>query len=110
MTTIADRISRQLEEEIISGMISPGQKLEEQLLAEKFGVSRSPIRDALRQLGGTGLVTIKPNRSVTVVDLQVGQINDIYEVLGEYEAAQRGMARARRACRCNSGLGPGTST
>ena len=86
MTTIADRVSRQLAEEIISGAIRPGQKLEEQALAEKFGVSRSPIRDALRQLGGTGLVEVKPNRSVTVVDLQVDQIHDMYEALGELES------------------------
>ncbi len=86
MTTIADRVSRQLAEEIISGAIPPGQKLEEQQLAEKFGVSRSPIRDALRQLGGTGLVDVKPNRTVTVINLQVDQIHDMYEALGEMEA------------------------
>ena len=86
VTTIADKVSRQLAEEIISGVISPGQKLEEQNLAEKFGVSRSPIRDALRQLSGTGLVDIKPNRSVTVVDLKVDQLHDMYEALGELEA------------------------
>lgn len=86
MTTIADRVCRQLAEEIISGAIPPGKKLEEQLLAEKFGVSRSPIRDALRQLGGTGLVDVKPNRSVRVVNLRVDQIHDMYEALGEMEA------------------------
>ncbi len=86
MTTMADRISRQLAEEIISGSMPPGQKLAEQALAKKFGVSRSPIRDALRQLGGTGLVEIKPNCSAKVVNLQVDQLTHIYEALGELEA------------------------
>ena len=86
MTTMADRVARQLAEEILSATLAPGQKLEEQVLAKRFGVSRSPIRDALRQLGGTGLVHIKPNRGATVVNLQIGQLRDMYEALGELEA------------------------
>lgn len=85
MSTIADVVSRQLVQEIVAGTIRPGQRLEEQVLAEKFGVSRSPIRDALRQLGGTGLVEIRPNRSAIVVDLRVEQVHDMYEALGNLE-------------------------
>ena len=83
---MADRVCQRLAEQIISGTLAPGQKLEEQVLAKRFGVSRSPIRDALRQLGGTGLVHIKPNRSATVVNPQIKQLGDMYEALGELEA------------------------
>jgi DNA-binding GntR family transcriptional regulator len=85
VSTIADVVSRQLVQEIVAGTIRPGERLEEQVLAEKFGVSRSPIRDALRQLGGTGLVEIRPNRSAIVVDLRVEQVQDMYEALGNLE-------------------------
>ncbi len=85
-TTISDGICHQLVEDIITGRISPGQKLEEQTIARRFDVSRTPVRDAFRQLVGTGLATSRPHRGVTVANLRLDQINDMYEGLGELEA------------------------
>jgi len=84
--TIAEDIFRSLADQIISGRIAPGQRMEEQVVANEFGVSRTPVRDALRQLAATGLVEIKPNRGVTVVDPPIHQLNDMFEALGELEA------------------------
>ena len=84
--TIAEDIFRSLADQILTGRISPGQRMEEQAVANEFGVSRTPVRDALRQLAATGLVEIKPNKGVTVVDPPIHQLNDMFEALGELEA------------------------
>mgnify|MGYP001050110964 FL=1 len=56
MSTNSSRVYKELAQQIISGSLPPGQKLEEKILAEQFGVSRTPIREALRELGARGLV------------------------------------------------------
>ncbi len=85
-TTISESICHQLVDDIITGKIPPGQKLEEQSIAERFDVSRTPVRDAFRQLVSTGLANSRPHRGVTVANLRVDQIGDMYEGLGELEA------------------------
>jgi DNA-binding GntR family transcriptional regulator len=85
-TTIAEQISNRLAEDIINGVFVPGQKLEEQAIAERFEVSRTPVRDAFKQLLSTGLIESRPHRGVAVVDLELDQLNDLFEALGEVEA------------------------
>jgi DNA-binding GntR family transcriptional regulator len=84
--TTAERIYEQLVDRIISGELRPGARVEEQAIASEFGVSRTPVRDALRQLAGTGLVKFRPNKGVTVVDLKLEELTEIFEALGEFEA------------------------
>jgi DNA-binding GntR family transcriptional regulator len=85
-STISDEISKKLAEDIISGVIGPGQKLEEKGIAAQFNVSRTPVRDAIRQLESTGLVETRAHRGATVIDLDTDQLVDIFEALGEIEA------------------------
>jgi DNA-binding GntR family transcriptional regulator len=85
-TTISDEISKRLAEDIINGVFKPGQKLEEQAIARRFDVSRTPVRDAFKQLIGTGLIESRPHRGVTVVDLELDQLSYLFEALGEVEA------------------------
>lgn len=85
-STISDEICKKLAEDIIAGVIPPGQKLEEKAIAEQFKVSRTPVRDAFRQLEGTGLIESKAHRGATVIDLNTEQLADIFEALGEIEA------------------------
>ncbi len=85
-TTISEQISAQLAEDIITGVIKPGEKLEEQAIAERFKVSRTPVRDAFKQLTSTGLIESKPHRGVTVIDLKLEQLSELFEALGEIEA------------------------
>lgn len=85
-STISDEICKKLAEDIITGVIGPGQKLEEKSIAEQFQVSRTPVRDAFRQLEGTGLIETRAHRGATVINLNTDQLADIFEALGEIEA------------------------
>lgn len=66
--SLRDQISDQIRTDIISGELQPGQKLREEVLAERFGVSRGPIRDVLLQLTKEGLLASKRNCGVSVND------------------------------------------
>lgn len=65
-TTKADQIAQAIEEMIIAGRLAPGTVLRQDELSHRFGVSRTPIREALRQLAAMGLVSFAPNRGVRV--------------------------------------------
>lgn len=84
--TISDNIYNQLSSLILCGEIKPGQKLEEQDIANQFGVSRTPIREAFRLLHTSGLVESKAHKGVTVIELDIEQLGDMYEALEELEA------------------------
>ncbi len=60
------RIAANLREEILNGVLEPGQRLQEQVLAERYGVSRVPVRDALRRLEVERLIEMEPNRGAFV--------------------------------------------
>jgi DNA-binding GntR family transcriptional regulator len=84
--TFSDEIFRALVKDILSGTTQPGARLDEPSICRKFGVSRTPIREALRRLSGTGLVEVTPRRGVTVARIDVGELNDMFEALAEFEA------------------------
>src|SRR5262245_64244011 len=65
--------------------MEPGARLDEPSICRKFGVSRTPIREALRRLSGTGLVEVEPRKGVTVARIDVEQLNDMFEALAEFE-------------------------
>lgn len=73
---VADKI-RQL---IISGVLRPGERLVEDRLAEQLGVSRNPVREAIRSLEATGLVEVRPRRGAYVANLDVDDIVLIQEI------------------------------
>lgn len=93
--TISEKIYRALADEIMSGKIKPGQKLEEQAIADRFEVSRTPVRDALRQLASTGLVYAEAHKGVTVVNIGVDQLTDMFDAMGELEALCAKLAAQR---------------
>jgi DNA-binding GntR family transcriptional regulator len=68
------RIRASIEQAIVSGRLVPGSKLDEAALAERFGASRTPVREALQQLASQGLIELRPNTgafgaALTAVDL-----------------------------------------
>lgn len=69
-----------LEQDIINGEYQPGDSLSELMLSQKYGVSRTPVREALRQLELEGLVRLIPNKGATVVGVSEKDIDDIYTV------------------------------
>lgn len=84
--TIAARIYKALAEQIIAGTLGPGEKIEERVLAQQFQVSRTPIREALRELKARGLVQIMPRRGAVVAQIGVERLAQLLEADCELEA------------------------
>ncbi len=91
----AERVRHLLAEEIVSGRLAPGTRLEEQSLADRFQVSRTPVREAVRQLDAAGLVMVRPRKGVIVTEIDVDMLQELFEALASVEyllarfAAQR---------------------
>jgi DNA-binding GntR family transcriptional regulator len=73
-------IAAELRSELMAGTLRPGAELSQVGLAERFGVSRIPIRDALRILAGEGLVEIEANRGARAIALTPGEVREIYDL------------------------------
>ncbi|WP_417433458.1 GntR family transcriptional regulator [Kiloniella sp.] len=78
-------LRRQLEHEIVLGEIVPGTRLDEIALTERFGVSRTPVREALQQLNMMQLVEIRPRRGAFVKKMSLRELVDMFEVMAELE-------------------------
>lgn len=84
--TLAEDVADRLAQEIIKRQLAPGTRLDEASLAIRFGVSRSPVRDALRLLAGTRLVDHRPRRGFCVAVVDQEGLQDLFEAAGELEA------------------------
>jgi len=91
----ASSLRLQLEEAIVEGHVEPGARLDEARLADQFGVSRTPVREALQQLAAEGLVTIRPRRGAIVAAPGVGELVALFEAMAELESACAGLAARR---------------
>ncbi len=91
VSTIRNQVYQILKEEICGGAFDPGQWLQEKDLADRLSVSRSPVREALRQLAADGLVVEYPNKGVFVKEVTSRDIEEIYDlrVLMENHAISR---------------------
>ena len=83
---LSDRIRNTLTDEIASGALPAGTALDEQQLAARFNASRTPVREALRQLSVSGLVEMRPRRGVIVTRLTAESIMEMFETMAEIEA------------------------
>lgn len=110
-TRKADELREALEQDIVMGAFAPGARLDEVRLAERFEVSRTPIREALQQLAAAGLLDLQPRRGAFVRQRGIAEVVEMFEVMGELEglcgrlAARRvlpeqttGMQEAMHAC------------
>lgn len=77
---------------IINGELEPGSKVPEKDLCERFGVSRTPMREALKVLATDGLVRLKPNRGAWVTMVTVEEVEEVFPVLGALEALAGALA------------------
>ena len=73
-------VQRELERMVLEGELATGEKLDELALAARLGVSRGPVREALRALAETGLVRLEKNRGVFVREVSVAEADEIFEV------------------------------
>jgi DNA-binding GntR family transcriptional regulator len=85
--SIADKVYVLMREEIASGAFRPGQRILEKALAERLGISRTPIREALLRLEIEGVVVCTSRRSYNVRILTVDDVRQLYETLGILEGA-----------------------
>ena len=85
-----------LENAIVDGEFQPGERLDPEALAARFGCSRTPIREALQALEGSGLVRVRAKRGTFVTKLGVPELAERFEVMAELEAMCARLA-ARRA-------------
>src|SRR4051812_12974202 len=94
-STTPDLIAETLREEILRGSIAPGQALRQEELADRFGVSRLPVRDALLRLEAQGLVHVYPNRGAFVITLSADEVREIYDlrILLEGDIIERAVPR-----------------
>ena len=83
---LPDRIRNALTDAIAVGEFPPGAALDEQALADRYGVSRTPVHEALRQLSVAGLVEIRPRRGAVVAHVTVERIMEMFECSAEIEA------------------------
>ncbi|MFD0981939.1 GntR family transcriptional regulator [Tropicimonas aquimaris] len=79
-------IAAKLEAEIVSGALKAGEKLDEQGLTKRFGVSRTPIREALHMLVARSLAVRVPYRGVIVAEITRERVEQMFEAMGEIEA------------------------
>lgn len=93
--TTVDQMVRLLADDIVSGSLRPGEKLDEGSLAERFNVSRTPVREALRQLAAMDLVERRPNRGAMVATITDEQLADMFESMAELEAVCASLAAQR---------------
>ena len=84
--TKADEIAVVLEEEIVAGELLPGTVLRQEQISERFSVSRTPVREALRRLAAQELVSFIPNRGVRVRELSRDQLWQAFLVRAELES------------------------
>ncbi len=90
--TRAEDLRLQLADEIVRGVLSPGTALDEIGIATRFGVSRTPVREALRQLSSSGLVELRPHRGAVVTRLSDERLMEMFVAMAELEAVCAGLA------------------
>ncbi len=93
--TLASTVHRQLEAEIAEGRIEPGTRLDEQEVAARFGVSRTPVREAFRLLAADDLVELRGRQGAAVRVIGVHTLIEMFQVMGELEGLCARLAARR---------------
>jgi DNA-binding GntR family transcriptional regulator len=84
-TALAVEVTDQLRQMILEGGLEPGEKIQEKLLTEQFGVSRTPLREALKVLASEGLLDLIPNRGAVISRQTAEESREIFPVLAALE-------------------------
>jgi DNA-binding GntR family transcriptional regulator len=93
--TRAEELRLQLADEIVRGVLAPGAALDETDLARRFNVSRTPVREALRQLAASGLIDARAHRGAVVARPSVERLTGMFEAMAELEALCASLAAER---------------
>ena len=93
--TRAEELRLQLADEIVRGALAPGAALDETEIARRFSVSRTPVREAMRQLAASGLVDARAHRGAVVARPSLERLTGMFEAMAELEALCAGLAAER---------------
>ena len=93
--TLAEDLRLQIADEIVRGQLGPGAALDEMELARRFRVSRTPVREAIRQLAASGLIEVRAHRGAVVAKPDEERLVGMFEAMAELEALCAGLAAER---------------
>jgi len=85
-TALAVEITNRLRQMILEGQLQPGEKINEKLLTSQFGVSRTPLREALKVLAAEGLLELIPHRGAVITRQSEAELAEVFQVLAALEA------------------------
>jgi DNA-binding GntR family transcriptional regulator len=91
-----DEVVRRIRDLIVQGDLAPGERVPERELCERFGISRTPFREALKVLATEGLIDLQHHRGAVVSTVTAGDVDDMFQVMGVLEALAGELA-CRRA-------------
>ena len=95
-TALYQEVAERLRQRIYAHELQPGAWIDEQALAEQYGISRTPLREALKVLASEGLVTLKPRRGCYVTEISEQDLDEIFPLMAILEGRCAGET-ARRA-------------
>jgi DNA-binding GntR family transcriptional regulator len=81
-----DTVVQHIRRFIVEGVLEPGKRLNERALCETLGISRTPLREALKVLAAEGLIEISPNRGATVTNMSDAELRETFELMSGLEA------------------------
>ena len=90
-----EEVAEQLRQRIFRRELEPGSWIDELKLAQQYGISRTPLREALKVLAAEGLVTMKVRRGAYVTEVSEGDLRDVYHLLSLLESDAAGVAAGR---------------
>ena len=93
--TLADQVFARLQDEVVMGIFPPGSMMREEVLAARYGVSRGPVREAMRRLEGRRLLEKVPHVGTRVAALSIGDLEELYQVRGALEGMAARFAAER---------------
>jgi DNA-binding GntR family transcriptional regulator len=93
--TLAESLRQQLEEAIAAGHLEPGSRLDEQEIAQRFGVSRTPVREAFRLMAANNLVELRGRQGATVRAIEAPALVEMFQVMAELEGLCARLAARR---------------
>ena len=91
----ASEIVGSIEEDLLIGRLAPGDRLDERSLATRFGVSRTPVREALQRLAASRVVLLQSRQGATIAQLTITELLDAFIVIAELEALAAALAARR---------------
>lgn len=93
--SLHDELASQLRDMLVRGELKAGDKISEQALCTHFGVSRTPLREALKVLANEGLLILAPNRGASVPRISPDEVDELFPIMGAMEALAGEIACAR---------------